>query len=100
MAIQFPSDEPMVDHVSKIHMVCYKVCSLVEVKDKILNPKLDYLQKHVRKRKTFISHPWVLVGESYINNDNQHQRNERAYVSQGPNFIAELVANGGKAKNK
>jgi len=37
-----------------------------------------------------------LANESYINNDNQHQRNERAYVNQGPYFIAKLVFNGGK----
>jgi hypothetical protein len=59
----------VVDPASKIHMVCYKVCSLVESKDKILNLKLDGLQKHARKRKTLIFHLGVLVSESYINND-------------------------------
>jgi hypothetical protein len=71
----------MVDIISKIHMVRCKVCYLVGGKDKILNPKLDGLHKHARKMKTLISHPRVLVNESYINNDWQHQRNERAYVS-------------------
>jgi hypothetical protein len=47
----------MVDLASKIHMVCYKVCSLVESKDKILNLKLDGLQKHVGKGKTLIFRP-------------------------------------------
>ncbi len=62
----------MVDPTNKTYMVRYKVCSLVENKDKILNPKLDGLQKHTGKRKTLISCLGVLVGEFYINNDNQH----------------------------
>jgi hypothetical protein len=41
-----------------------------------------------------------LVGESYISNDNQHQKNERAYASRGPDSITELVVNGRKAKKK
>jgi hypothetical protein len=61
---------------------------------------LDGLHKHARKRKTLIFFPRVLAGESYINNDSQHQINERAYVSRGLDFIAKLVVNGGKAEKK
>jgi hypothetical protein len=43
--------EPMVDLVSKIHMACCKFCSMVENKEKLLNLKLDDLQKHARKKK-------------------------------------------------
>jgi hypothetical protein len=50
----------------------------LKVKTKIINLKLDGLQKHVRRKKTLIYLPGVLVGESYISNDNQHQKNERA----------------------
>jgi hypothetical protein len=53
-------------------MVRYKVCSSIENKEKILNPKLDALHKHARKRKTLISCLGVLASESYISNDNQH----------------------------
>jgi hypothetical protein len=35
-AAQFPLAKPMVDPASKTHMVHYKVCSLVENKDKFL----------------------------------------------------------------
>jgi hypothetical protein len=73
---------------------------LVEGKDKILNPELDGLQKHARKWKALISHPRILPGESYINNDSQHQRNERAYVSSSSNSIAKLVVNGRKARKR
>ncbi len=72
-ATQFPWVELVEDHVTKTHLVCCKVCSLVEGKDKILNLKLDGLQKHVGKKKALIFHQWILAGEFYINNDNQHQ---------------------------
>ncbi len=42
-ATQFPWDEPVVDLASKTHMLHYKVCSLVEGEDNILNFKLDGL---------------------------------------------------------
>jgi hypothetical protein len=42
----------------------------------------------------------VLVGESCINNDSQHQRNERVYASWGLNFIAKLVVNGRKVEKR
>jgi len=70
------------------------VCSLVEGKDKILNLTLDGLQKHVRKKKTLISNPRILVGESYINNDSQHQIR---LMLAGVQIIIELVVNGKKA---
>ncbi len=71
-AAQFPWAKPMVDPMGKIHMVCCKICSLVEGKDKILNLKLDGLQKHASKRKTLVPHPGVLVSDYYISNDSQH----------------------------
>jgi hypothetical protein len=48
---QFPWVELIVDLTSKIHMVCCKICSLVEGNEKLINPKFDGLQKHVRKKK-------------------------------------------------
>ncbi len=75
---QFPWVEPVVNHASKTCMVHCKVCSLVKSKDKILNPKLDGLHKHARKRKALIFRLGVLAGEFYIINDSQHQRNGRA----------------------
>jgi hypothetical protein len=53
----------------KEYMVCYKVCSLVEVKEKLFNLKLDGLQKHAKKRKDLIFHPRVLACDYYISND-------------------------------
>jgi hypothetical protein len=54
----------MVDPRAKIHMVHCKVCSMVEGKEKIINPKLNGLQEHVRKRKALIPCPkvwWVII---------------------------------------
>jgi hypothetical protein len=45
----------VVDPISKIHIMRYKACSLVESKDKILNPKLDGLHKHARNIYIYIS---------------------------------------------
>jgi hypothetical protein len=90
----------MIDPTGKIQMVHYKICSLVEGKNKILNPKLDGLQKHASKRKTLIPHPGVLVSDYYINNDSQHQWNERVHATQGLDSITNLVVNGGKIEKK
>jgi len=82
-------------------MVCYKVCAMVEdKKKKNLNLKLDGLQKHVGKEKALTPHPRILVGDYYINNDNQHQRNERVHVNQGSYSIVELVVNGRKIEKE
>ncbi len=42
---QFLHVEAMVDPTWEIHMVHYEVCFMVEGKEKLLNPKLDGLQK-------------------------------------------------------
>jgi hypothetical protein len=54
----------MVDPMGKIHMVCYKICSLVEGKDKILNLKLGFV-KNAGKKKALVPHPRVLVNDYY-----------------------------------
>ncbi len=43
-------------------MVCYKVCAMVEDKEKLLNLKLDGLQKHVAKKKTLNSSSKIFGG--------------------------------------
>jgi hypothetical protein len=81
-------------------MVCCKICSLVENKNKLLNPKLDGLQKHVGKKKALVFRPRVLVGDYYISNDSQHQRNERVHANQVPNSIVDLVVHGRKVEKR
>jgi hypothetical protein len=48
----------------------------LKIRKKLLNLKLDGLQKHVGKEKALTPHPRILVGDYYISNDNQHQRKE------------------------
>jgi hypothetical protein len=45
---------------------------MVENKEKLLNLKLDDLQKHARKKKFLVFCSSVLVGDYYISNDSQH----------------------------
>jgi hypothetical protein len=69
---------------------------MVEGKEKNMVLKLNGLQEHVRKKKALILCSRVLVGDYYISNDSQHQRNEMVHASQHPNFIVKLVFNGRK----
>jgi hypothetical protein len=62
-------------------MVPCKICFLVEGKDKFLNPKLDGMQMHVGKKKALVPCPRLLVGDYYINNDSQHQRNDKVHAN-------------------
>ncbi len=80
-------------------MVPCKVCIQVEVKEKLLNPKLDGLQKHFGRQISLITHPRVAVGNYYQSNQSQHRKNERIHTIQGPHFIVQLMFNGGWAEN-
>jgi hypothetical protein len=52
-----------------------------------------------QKKKPLTPHPRFLVGDYYVNNDNQHQKNERVH-NQGSYSIVELVVNGRKVEKK
>jgi hypothetical protein len=60
--------------------VHWRIYSIVEGKEKLLNPKLNGLQKHLGERKVLIVHPRVAVGEYYQSFGSQHQKNKRMYV--------------------
>ncbi len=49
-----------------------KIYLVVEGKEKLLNPKLDGLNKHLGKRKSLVVHSGVAVGEYYQIKKNQH----------------------------
>jgi hypothetical protein len=40
------------------------------------------------------------VGDYYINNDSQHQKNEKVHANRALDFIAKLVVHGGKAEKR
>jgi len=80
--------------------VHYNICSLVEGKDKLINSKLDGLQKHVGKKKALILCLGLLGNDYYINNDSQHQRNEKVHANRALDSIVELVVHGGKVQKR
>lgn len=43
----------------------YKIYSVVEGKEKLLNPKLDGLQKHSGKKKALVVPSRIAMGEYY-----------------------------------
>jgi hypothetical protein len=55
---------------------------------------------HIGKKKALIPCPRLLVGDYYINNDSQHQRNDKVHTNQVPDSIAKLMVHGRKAKKK
>ncbi len=89
--------EVVVDLTRYMHMVRCKVCFQVESKEKFLNLKLDGLQNHVGKQNALVVHLGILMSEYCINNDSQHQKDERVPASWGPNSIMEMVVSEGKA---
>ncbi len=92
--------ELVVDPIGKIHTVHCTVCFMVESKEKNMNPKLNGLQEHVRKKKALVLCSRVLMGDYYINNDNQCQRNERFHANWDQDYITKLVVNGRKVKKE
>jgi hypothetical protein len=50
-ATQLPWPEMLRSEIGKVHCVKCKVCSFVKGKDVILRPKVDTLEKHVRKTR-------------------------------------------------
>jgi hypothetical protein len=51
LAIEFPWVEHVMGLEGKLQIVHYKMCMVVEGKEKLLNLKLDGLQKHCNKQK-------------------------------------------------
>jgi len=65
----------------KMKMVGCKVCSIVERKEKLLVPKLDYLVKHFRMKRWIITKLKVVIKEWYVCKINTHVRNEHLFSS-------------------
>jgi hypothetical protein len=70
----------------------------VDIKEKLLNPKLDGLQKHFGRQRSLITHPRVAMGNYYQSNRSQHQKIEGIHIIQGPRSTVQLMFNGGRAK--
>jgi hypothetical protein len=69
-----------------------KIYSIIERRDKLLVPKLDYLVKHLDSKQCIVAKNGI-VGEHFTCPTIQHMKNERLYGSIGQNTIATQVAN-------
>jgi hypothetical protein len=69
-----------------------KIYSIIERRDKLLVPKLDYLVKHLGSKQCIVAKNGI-VGEHFTCPTIQHMKNERLYGSIGQNTIATQVAN-------
>ncbi len=77
----------------RMRMVRCKIYSIIERRDKLLVPKLDYLVKHLGSKKCIVAKNGIVVGEYFTCPTIQHMKNERLYGSIGQNTIATQVAN-------
>ncbi len=83
----FKSDFGEINYVKCI------VCLTMKGKDVILGPKLNTLEKHVRKTKTVRDMPHLGKKEKvfYLNKKNTHAKNEVIYSQQSCISIVEQV---------
>lgn len=80
-AAKFCWSKPICGMDGKMKMVGCKVCSIVERKEKLLVPKLDYLVKHFRMKRWIITKLKVVIKEWYVCKINTHVRNEHLFSS-------------------
>jgi hypothetical protein len=99
-ATKFPWAKPVVGPYGKVKMVQCKVCSTIEQRVKLLVPKLDGLRKHNGRRMYKVAHLSRVLGNSYINSDSQHVRNEKIYAITKHDGIQLQVEKHNKAKKK
>jgi hypothetical protein len=64
-------------------MVRSKVCSIVEGREKLLVPKLDYLVKHSRMKKCIVVKLGVAIRQWYVCKISTHVKNEHMFSSTG-----------------
>jgi len=76
------------------------ICSKVEGRKKLLISKLDYLLKHLGRRKTTFAMPKVKVGEFYENKKCAHAEKQVLFAQILVNFVFQLVIYQGLASNK
>lgn len=76
---KLPWAEASMGSNGRLTQVCYKICIVIEKQKKLLVLKFDNLQKHIGHQKS--KHPCSLVvGELYVNTNNQHAKNEIFFV--------------------
>jgi len=77
-----------------------KLCSKVEGRENLLIPKLDYLLKHLGRRKTTFVILGLKVGEFYKNKKCAYSKNQVLFTQIPTDYVLQLVINQGLAFNK
>jgi len=90
-ACHFPWVEIVVGEDGLVAQVWCKICSNIEGKTKLLTPKFDTLQKHVRHCKATIPSSNIVVEDYFYYKDFAHAKNERTYFVHNSEFIMTLV---------
>jgi len=70
-----------------VNFVKSTVCSKVEGRKKLLIPKLDYLLKYLRRRKTTFAMPKVKIGKFYENKKCAHVKNHVFFAHIRTDFV-------------
>jgi hypothetical protein len=75
----------------RVHKMKFKVCTKIEMHNKFLVSKLNFLSKHVDQRTTITIIPNVVTMEEYyFLKKNKHVFND-LYVSRGKNYVVQHV---------
>lgn len=72
---KFCWSKPVCGTDGKMKMVRCKVCSIVEGREKLLVPKLDYLLKHFRMKRCIVTKFKVVIREWYVCKISAHVTN-------------------------
>jgi len=80
-AAKFCWSKPICGMGGKMKMVRCQVCFIVERKEKLLMPKLDYLVKHSRMKRCIVTKLKVVIEEWYVCKISTHVRNEHLFSS-------------------
>lgn len=86
-----PWEKIVIDGDGLISFVRCTICSKVEGRKKLLIPKLDYLLKHLGRRKTTFAMPRVKVGEFYENKKCAHAKKQVLFTQILANFVFNLL---------
>jgi len=92
-SMKIPWAETIFDATRNILGVKCKVCTKIEIKDNILNPKWDSLEKQMGKRKNE-------KGVKVVDVKCAHAKNETKFVSMNRPSIWEQVQGGFEGENK
>jgi hypothetical protein len=91
--LKIPWEKPILNDVSLVTSIRYRVCFKIERKEKVLMAKWDFINKHVGKRKSS-------DGKWYMDPKCGHAKNEIAYVQLSTTIVFQQLDLGKAMENK